>query len=73
MHIIFVHVHIYCITFMLHIGGLKSVTAAVNIPFLHIPHIQPNDTHLLLLPLALQSVVGFGLSNNVFPFFPICH
>ena len=27
---------------------------------------------LLLLPLALQSTVGFGLSNNVLPFFPIC-
>jgi len=28
---------------------------------------------LLLLPLALQPVVGFGLSNNVPPFCPICH
>ena len=28
---------------------------------------------LLLLPLALQPTVGFGLSNNVLPFFPICH
>ena len=28
---------------------------------------------LLLLPLALQFTVGFGLSNNVLPFFPICH
>ena len=28
---------------------------------------------LLLLPLALQPAVGFGLSNNVLPFFPICH
>ena len=28
---------------------------------------------LLLLPLALQSIVGFGLSKNVLPFFPICH
>ena len=27
----------------------------------------------LLLPLALQPTVGFGLSNNVLPFFPICH
>ena len=27
----------------------------------------------LLLPLALQLTVCFGLSNNVFPFFPICH
>jgi hypothetical protein len=27
----------------------------------------------LLLPLALQPAVGFGLSNNIFPFFPICH
>jgi len=26
-----------------------------------------------LLPLALQPIVGFGLSNNVLPFFPICH
>ena len=29
--------------------------------------------HLLLLPLALQPTVGFGLSNNVLPLFPICH
>ena len=29
--------------------------------------------HHLLLPLALQPAVGFGLSNNVLPFFPICH
>ena len=28
---------------------------------------------LLLLPLALQPNVGFGLSNSVLPFFPICH
>jgi hypothetical protein len=28
---------------------------------------------LLLLPLALQPAVGFGLSNNILPFFPICH
>ena len=28
---------------------------------------------LLLLPLALQSTAGFRLSNNVLPFFPICH
>ena len=28
---------------------------------------------LLLLPLALQPTVGFDLSNNVPPFFPICH
>ena len=28
---------------------------------------------LLLLPFALQPAVGFVLSNNVFPFFPICH
>ena len=27
----------------------------------------------LLLPLALQPTVGFGLSNNVLQFFPICH
>jgi len=27
---------------------------------------------LLLLPLALQPTVGFDLSNNVLPFFPIC-
>ena len=29
--------------------------------------------NLLLLPLAIQPTVGFGLSNNVLPFFPICH
>jgi len=28
---------------------------------------------LLLLPLALQPIVGFGLSNNVPPLCPICH
>ena len=28
---------------------------------------------LLLLQLALQPTVGFGLSNNVLPSFPICH
>ena len=28
---------------------------------------------LLLLPLALQPAVGFGLSNNSFPFSPIYH
>ena len=28
---------------------------------------------ILLLQLALQPTVGFGLSNNVLPFFPICH
>ena len=27
----------------------------------------------ILLPLALQPTVGFGLSNKVLPFFPICH
>jgi len=28
---------------------------------------------LLLLPLVLQPAVGFGLSNNTSPFFPIYH
>ena len=28
---------------------------------------------LILLPLALQPAVGFGLSNNTSPFVPICH
>ena len=28
---------------------------------------------MLLLQLALQPTVGFGLSNIVLPFFPICH
>jgi len=28
---------------------------------------------LLLLPLALQPTVGFGLLNNILPFFPIYH
>ena len=28
---------------------------------------------LLFLPLALQPTAGFDLSNNVLPFFPICH
>jgi hypothetical protein len=30
-------------------------------------------TLLLLLPLALQPAVGFGLSNNTSPFVPIYH
>jgi hypothetical protein len=30
-------------------------------------------TYLLLLPLALQLAVGFGLSNNTSQFFPIYH
>ena len=28
---------------------------------------------LLLLPLAPKPNLGFGLSNSVLPFFPICH
>jgi len=28
---------------------------------------------LFLLPLTLQPTVGFGLSNNILPFFPIYH
>jgi hypothetical protein len=32
-----------------------------------------NSGHILLLPLALQPTVGFGLSNKILPFFPICH
>jgi hypothetical protein len=32
-----------------------------------------NPNILLLLPLALQPAVGFGLSNNTSPFFPIYH
>jgi len=28
---------------------------------------------LLLLPLALQPAVGFSLSNNISPFFPVYH
>jgi hypothetical protein len=31
------------------------------------------DVLLLLLPLALQPAVGFGLSNKTSPFFPILH
>ena len=34
--------------------------------------LKRNKLLLLLLPLALQPTVGFGLSNNVLPFFPIC-
>ena len=33
----------------------------------------PSIPGTLLLPLALQPSVGCGLSNNVLPFFPICH
>ena len=32
-----------------------------------------NTPLLLLLPLTLQPTVGFGLSNNILPFFPTCH
>jgi len=32
-----------------------------------------NIFYILLLPLALQPTVGFGLSNNTSPFFPIYH
>ena len=28
---------------------------------------------VLLLPLALQPAVGFGLSNNILPFFPVAN
>jgi hypothetical protein len=35
--------------------------------------LQDTCIYLLLLPLALQPAVGFGLSNNILPFFPICH
>ena len=28
---------------------------------------------IIIIPLAIQPTVGFGLSNNVLPFFPICH
>ena len=34
--------------------------------------INERDT-ILLLPLALQPAVGFGLSDNTSPFFTICH
>jgi hypothetical protein len=36
-------------------------------------HCFYNTTVSLLLPLALQPAVGFGQSNNILPFFPICH
>jgi len=32
-----------------------------------------SNFELFLLPLALQPTVGFGLSNNTSPFFPIYH
>jgi hypothetical protein len=28
---------------------------------------------VVVLPLALQPAVGFGLFNNVLPFSPVCH
>ena len=31
------------------------------------------DVGIILLPSALQPTVGFGLSNSVLQFFPICH
>jgi hypothetical protein len=34
---------------------------------------QPTNILLFLLPLALQPIVGFGLSNNTSTFFPIYH
>ena len=35
--------------------------------YIYIKHVY------ILLPLALQPAVGFGLSNNTSPFVPICH
>ena len=40
---------------------------------LPIYHSTWHDILLLLLPLALQPTVDFGLSKNVLQFFPICH
>ena len=37
------------------------------------PSLLNRSYPLLLLPLALQPTVDFGLSNNVLPFVPICH
>ena len=51
---------------------------AVRLPYVF-PHRQIDDcvfpwtTFCLLLPSALQPTAGFGLSNNVLLFFPICH
>jgi len=36
-------------------------------------HLAVGNILLLFLPLALQPNVGFGLSNNILPFFPIYH
>ena len=33
----------------------------------------PGREATFFLPFALQPTVGFGLSNNVLPFFPFCH
>ena len=40
-----------------------------NKTFYFVTHKGNNKYLLLLLPLALQPTVGFGLSNNVLPFF----
>ena len=55
---------------------VPSITVMANYYYYYYYH---HHHHLLLLllllplTLALQPTVGFGLSNNVLPFFPICH
>jgi hypothetical protein len=52
---------IFCVFFVLSSYGVISPATLWTSKF------------LLLLPLALQPAVGFGLSSNILPFFPICH
>ena len=50
------------------------VTRLRNFSLPHFPYYLFGPPNLLLLcPLALQPTVGFGLSNNTSPFFPIHH
>jgi len=44
-----------------------------NYSSIYFPHTFSSFFFLLFLPLALERAVGFGLSNNVPPFCPICH
>ena len=58
--------------------GSQSLASNLNLAIHNLSLILfPHSILLLLLllffPLALQPTVGFGLSNNVLPFFPMCH
>jgi hypothetical protein len=54
--------------------GLRFVIFEVSFPeVLKIKVFLDDISTVLLLPLALQPTVGFGLSKKILPFFPISH